>query len=61
MGSFNQKILKKANTNAAIPLFKRANGTTMTPDETAETFLKEHFPDCRDEVEQLPFIEARKA
>ena len=61
MGSFNRKILKHGNANAAIPLFKRANGTQMTPDETVGTLLDEHFPDCRNEADQAPFIEARKA
>ena len=61
MGSFNRKILKQANLNAAIPLFKRAEGTEMTPDETVATILREHFPNCRDELDQAPFIEARRA
>ena len=61
MGSFNRKVLKHGNANAAIPLFKRANGTQMTPDETVGTLLDEHFPDCRNEAAQAPFIEARKA
>ena len=61
MGSFNRKILKNGTNNAAIPLFKRAEGTTMTPDETVGTILAEHFPDCRDEMEQAPFIQRRLA
>ena len=61
MGSFNKKFLKKATANAAIPLFHKAEGTQMTPDETIEELMKEHFPDCRDEVEQAPFISARLA
>merc|ERR1712110_1315279 len=61
MGSFNRKVLKQANNNAAIPLFRSAEGTEMTPDETVGTLMSEHFPDCRDEVDQAPFIERRKA
>ena len=61
MGSFNRKILKNGTNNAAIPLFKRAEGTTMTPDETVGTILAEHFPNCRDEIEQAPFIQRRLA
>ena len=61
MGSFNKKFLRKATGNAAIPLFHRAAGTQMTPDETIETLMNEHFPDCRDETEQAPFIRARLA
>ena len=33
----------------------------MTPDETVAKILEEHFPNCRNEVEQAPFIEARLA
>ena len=33
----------------------------MTPDETVAKILEEHFPDCRNEADQAPFIEARLA
>ena len=61
MGSFNKKWLKKASGNAVIPLFPKAAGTQMTPDETIESLMNEHFPDCRNESEQAPFIRERLA
>ena len=61
MGAFNQNLIKEGTDQRVIELFKKADGTQMTPEETLESLADSKFPDCRTEEEQAPFTKAREA
>ena len=61
MGSFNRNFLKQSSGNRVLELFKKADGTTMTPEETLNCLAEEKFPGCRDELQQAPFTSQRQA
>merc|ERR1711923_98943 len=61
MGHFNKTIIKEINSDRTLALFKKADGTTMTPDETLSSLADAKFPECRDETEQIPWKTARQA
>ena len=61
MSKFNQAFIKEGVSGRVLELFKKADGTQMTPEETLESLADAKFPDCRNEEEQAPFITAREA
>ena len=61
MSKFNQAFVKEGASPRVLELFKKADGTQMTPEETLESLADSKFPDCRNEEEQAPFNTARKA